>query len=336
MNSLADFSNTTIPVLEAEMRRIIQEGLDPQADILKEIFLYHLGMDKDQEARGKRVRPLLVFLITNACQVDWRKAIPAAAAVEFLHNFSLIHDDVEDRSDLRHGRPTVWRKWGAAQAINSGDGMFTLVFQAIHKLSENNTSMMTLAASELLTQTCLRLVEGQILDVSFESQKDISVDDYYRMIDGKTAALLACCTQLGGLVSGVDQSKMDLLKELGYKLGRGFQIQDDLLGIWGKPLETGKPVENDLSNHKHTLPVIFGLLISPRFKDRWIRGKIKPNDITLLAEWLVEDGVFRKVESEIDKLDAEVDELLLKLKFSSVEGLKMLNELVARLRTRNR
>lgn len=336
MKQLLEFFDLTIPVLDDEMRRIIQDSLEPNADILRDIFLYHLGLDQDKNARGKRIRPLLLLLITHSFQKDWRNAIPAAVAVEFLHNFSLIHDDVEDRSDQRHGRSTVWSKWGVAQAINSGDGMYTLVFQAIHQLKKNNLPEITLAASDLITHACLRLVEGQILDVAFESMKDITVADYYRMIDGKTAALLACCAQLGGLMAGMDQSKLDLLNAFGHKLGRGFQIQDDLLGIWGDPQKTGKPVDNDLANHKHTLPVIYGLQMSPRFKERWIRGKIEPKEISLLADWLVEDGVYAKVESEIDQLDADADKILLDLKFPSSEGLQMLDELITGLRTRKR
>ena len=136
MMNLEEFVTMTIPSLEDEMRRLIERSLDKDSRILKDIFIYHLGLDDVGKARGKRIRPLLVLLITFSSGVDWKKSLPAAVAIEFLHNFSLIHDDVEDRSDLRHGRPTVWSKWGIAQAINAGDGMFTLVLQAIHGLNK--------------------------------------------------------------------------------------------------------------------------------------------------------------------------------------------------------
>lgn len=334
--NLTEFFNHTIPVLEAEMRQIIKESLDPQADLLNEIFIYHLGMDKDGEARGKRIRPLLVFLISHAFQADWKRALPAAAAVEFLHNFSLIHDDVEDHSEQRHGRPTVWAKWGQAQAINAGDGMFTLVFRSAQQLQRFYPAEVTLSAMELISQACLHLVEGQVLDVAFEKRKEISIPDYYRMIDGKTASLLACCAQLGGLIAGVDPSQLELLKKLGYTLGRSFQVQDDLLGIWGDPQETGKPIESDLTNHKHTLPVLYGLEMSKRFKEKWTTGEILPGDVSLISSWLIEIGVYLKVESELKKMDDDTENIMEDLNFNSSVGVSLLEELISKLRTRKK
>lgn len=336
MTKLSDFFNLTIPILESEMHRIITESIDPKADLLREIFIYHLGMDQGIEVRGKRVRPMLVFLICHAFQGEWQKAVSAAAAVEFLHNFSLIHDDIEDHSDKRHGRQTVWAKWGAAQAINAGDGMFTLVFKAIQQMQGQGTGELTLKAFHLITDTCLKLVEGQIMDVAFETQKNISVSDYYRMIDGKTAALLACCVQLGGLVADVGMQKMKLLKKFGMQLGRSFQIQDDILGIWGDTKETGKPVADDLIEHKHTLPVIYGLKMSPRFKKRWMQKEISLVEIPVLSQQLMEDGIYQKVEDELTRLNGETDKLMMELNFSNSEGLAMLEEMIIKLRTRRR
>ncbi len=334
--TLEKFVAMTIPALEAEMKRLIEQSLDPDSMILKDIFIYHLGLDDKREARGKGIRPLLVLLITHAAGEDWKRSIPAAAAVEFLHNFSLIHDDVEDRSDLRHGRQTVWSKWGTSQAINAGDGMYTLVFQAVHELIKHNSQEVTLAASSLITRACLKLVEGQIQDVSFEDRDEISIEDYWKMIDGKTAALLACSVQLGGLIAGLPQNQQDILYLFGQKIGRGFQIQDDLLGIWGKPENTGKPVDSDLVNHKQTLPVIYGLKMSPRFKDRWYRGKIKKTEILLLSDWLKQDGIYTRVQSEANSINEHVDTLLADLNLPNVEGKSMLKELLNGLRERNR
>ena len=334
--NLTEFIDQTIPVLEADMRQIIQESLDPRSDLLNDIFIYHLGMDKDKEARGKRIRPLLIFLISHAFQADWKSALPAAAAVEFLHNFSLIHDDVEDRSEQRHGRPTVWAKWGQAQAINAGDGMFTLVFHSAQQLQRFYPAEVSLSTMELISQACLHLVEGQVLDVAFEKQKDIAIPEYFRMIDGKTASLLACCAQLGGLMAGVPPSHMELLKKFGYILGRSFQVQDDLLGIWGDPQETGKPIESDLTNHKHTLPVLYGLEMSKRFRNKWTNGIILPGEVSLISSWLMEDGVYSKVESELRKLDDDADKIFEEIKFNSSEGVALLGELIFKLRTRKR
>jgi geranylgeranyl diphosphate synthase type I len=333
--NLEKFVNLTIPTLEDEMKGLIEESLDSDSRILKDIFIYHLGLDKKIRTRGKRIRPLLVLLIAHAAGTDWKKSLPAAVAVEFLHNFSLIHDDVEDQSDLRHGRPTVWSQWGTAQAINAGDGMYTLVFQAIHGLIKCNSPEITLAASDLITQACMKLVEGQIKDMAFEGRDEISIYDYWEMIDGKTAALLACSAQLGGLIAGLDQKKQDILHLIGQKMGRGFQIQDDFLGIWGNPEDTGKPIESDLINHKQTLPVIYGLQLSPRFKDRWRQGNIKKTEITLLSDLLKQDGVYARVQSESDNINIEVDKLLVDSNLPNAEGISMLQELLNGLRERN-
>jgi geranylgeranyl diphosphate synthase type I len=336
MMNLEKFVKMTIPSLEDEMRALIEGSLDNDSRTLKDIFIYHLGLDDTGKTRGKKIRPLLVLLITMSAGIDWKKSLPAAVAIEFLHNFSLIHDDVEDRSDMRHGRPTVWTKWGSAQAINAGDGMYTLVFQAIHELNKNNSAEVTLAASDLITQACMKLVEGQINDVAFEGRDEITIEEYWKMINGKTAALIACSTQLGGLIAGLGKKQQEILYSFGLKLGRGFQIQDDFLGIWGKPETTGKPSDSDLVNHKQTLPVIYGHQMSSRFKERWSQGKIQKSEIQLLSDWLKQDGVYSRVQSEAENINIEIDQHLVDLNLPDREGLRMLKELLSGLRQRNR
>ena len=333
--NLAEFTNLTIPMLEKEMKRLIDESLNSDSKILKDIFIYHLGLNEKSGVHGKRIRPLLLLSITHAAGINWGKALSAAVAVEFLHNFSLIHDDVEDQSDLRHGRPTVWSTWGTSQAINAGDGMYTLVFQAIHGLIKCNSPEITLAAVDLITRACMKLVEGQFNDMAFEEGNEITIDDYWKMIDGKTAALLACSAQLGGLIAGLDQRQQDILNLFGQKLGRGFQIQDDLLGIWGNPDDTGKSIDSDLINHKQTLPVIYGIQMSQRFKDRWHQGKIKKDEIPSITEWLKQDGVYLKVQEIYSQVNDEVDKLLIDLNLSNTEGVLILKEMLDGLRERN-
>jgi geranylgeranyl diphosphate synthase type I len=333
--NLENFVNLTIPTLENEMKALIKDSLDSESRILKDIFLYHLGLDEKMGARGKRIRPLLVLLITQSAGTDWKKSLPAAVAVEFLHNFSLIHDDIEDQSNLRHGCPTVWSKWGTAQAINAGDGMYTLVFHAIHGLNKYNSQEITMAAGDLITRACMKLVEGQINDVAFEARNEITIDDYWKMIDGKTAALLACSAQLGGLIAGLDRGQQGILNLFGQKLGRGFQIQDDMLGIWGNIKDTGKPIDSDLINHKQTLPVIYGLQMCPRFKDRWHQGKIKRTEILFLSDLLKKEGVYTRVQSESDNMNNEVDNLLAEIHLPNAEGIFILKELLNGLRERN-
>ncbi len=161
------------------------------------------------------------------------KPLPAAAAVELVHNFSLIHDDIEDRSSLRRGRLTVWKKWGIPQAINAGDAMFTLAHLQLLHLMNNHTISVTLKSIKILQQACLHLTQGQYLDLSYENRDHISLDEYWSMVAGKTAALLSASTELGALSAVDDEQICKCYRNFGKSLGMAFQVQDDYLGIWG-------------------------------------------------------------------------------------------------------
>lgn len=226
---------------------------------------YHLGwMDNQlrpyQANSGKRLRPLFTLLTCQAAGGDPRDALPAAATVELIHNFSLIHDDIQDRSDTRRGRATVWKLWGEAQAINAGDAMFTLAHLALHRLVEQGLPPnRVVTAYRILDQANLALCLGQHLDLDFEDRLDVDTDAYMTMIKGKTAALLACAGQLGALVASPDSSLNEHYRQLGEGLGLAFQIQDDLLGIWGQADVTGKPIADDIRRRKKSLPVVYVL-----------------------------------------------------------------------------
>jgi len=155
---------------------------------LEEIFTYHLGLRHDDNA-GKRVRSLLLLLCTEGAGGDWKKAIPAAVAIELIHNFSLIHDDIEDRGEMRRGRMTVWKKWGLAIGLNAGDAMFAAAFKELRDLEKFYEPEIVLESVNLLSKTCLELTKGQHLDIEFEKRELVSEEEYFRMINGKTAAL---------------------------------------------------------------------------------------------------------------------------------------------------
>jgi geranylgeranyl diphosphate synthase type I len=206
---------------------------------------YHLGWTDDQfrvsQAKtGKRLRPLFTLLTCQAAGGDPHDALPASAAVELIHNFSLIHDDIQDKSDTRRGRDTVWALWGEAQAINAGDAMFTLAHLALQRLVERGLPPDRVAAAyRTLDQANLALCLGQHLDL--------------------TAALLGSAGQLGALVASPDSGLAEHYRNLGEELGLAFQIQDDVLGIWGKADVTGKPVADDIRRRKKSLPVVYVL-----------------------------------------------------------------------------
>lgn len=272
----------------------IEEELKKQvyrlpAGEMREMLTYHLGWTGEgcgTAAQGKRIRPLLTLLTCAGTGGNWQDALPAAAAVELVHNFSLIHDDIEDNSDLRRGRKTVWKLWGIAQAVNAGDLMFTLSRISLMDLSGSIHADRILKVVSCLDHTCESLTYGQFLDLDYETRKQIGIDDYWKMISGKTAALTSCSAKIGGLVSGVDQSKLAALAGYGQHLGLAFQVVDDWLGIWGDAALVGKSTDSDLVSGKKTLPVLFGLEKSDEFAEMWQHGIGVPEASQALAGYL--------------------------------------------------
>ncbi len=261
---LSRFTGNWLPKIEEEMRTILDIG-DDSVKAHYGMMRYHLGwadehFQPSHFPSGKRLRPMLCLLSCVEVGGDPTQALPAAAAIEILHNFSLIHDDVEDADELRRHRLTVWKQWGIAQAINVGDGMFALAFAAMQRLSRRGVPPKTcLDALEQFTQTCLALTEGQYLDISFEQRNNVTVDEYMRMIQGKTAALLGASLAIGALLGGATPVQETELLQFGQALGLAFQIRDDILGIWGDPETTGKGAGNDVLRRKKSLPLIYGL-----------------------------------------------------------------------------
>jgi geranylgeranyl diphosphate synthase type I len=244
---------------ESEILRVIEQVQDERTAALYDMVRYHLGLD-EEGTRGKRIRPLLGLLAYESLTGDHRAALPGAAAVELGHNFSLVHDDIEDRDVERRHRATLWTVFGVAQAINTGDTLFTLSRMALHRLSELGFSdARVLALMRLYDETCLALCEGQFMDIwSAEHDDRLSVDFYFDMIGRKTAALIAASVQAGALLATEDQRIIDSYRGFGWSLGIAFQLNDDLLGIWGDEAATGKE-PSDLAKHKKTLPVIYAL-----------------------------------------------------------------------------
>jgi len=245
----------------AEVRAAVGRADAPPYTLMR----YHLGWDDAEgcpvESRGgKLLRPALLLLCCEASGGDWSNALPAAAAVELLHNFTLLHDDVEDGSDQRHGRDTVWRVWSEAEAINAGDGMFGLAHLTLLGLSERgHPAERVLEAARLLDEATLLLCEGQHRDLRYGNGRQIGSADYLAMIDGKTAALLGASCAIGALLSGVDEATVRQFYEFGRRLGLAFQIRDDLLGCWGDASETGKSSGDDIRAGKQSYPIVVAL-----------------------------------------------------------------------------
>jgi geranylgeranyl diphosphate synthase, type I len=247
---------------ESEILHVIEKVQDARTAELYEMVRYHLGLDRAGTggARGKRLRPLLGLLAYESIAGDHHAALPGAAAVELGHNFSLVHDDIEDGDVERRHRATLWTVYGIAHAINAGDTLFTLSRLALHRLTELGFSdSKVLALVRLYDETCLALCEGQFMDIWSAEQADrLSVDFYFDMIGRKTAALIAASVQAGAMLATDDEAVIEAYRGFGWSLGMAFQLNDDLLGIWGDEAATGKE-PSDLARHKKTLPVIFAL-----------------------------------------------------------------------------
>lgn len=250
--------------IEAELVKVVGSERERSAEYYG-MMRYHLGWVDDSLqpapfSAGKRLRPLLCLLCCEAAGGETRTALPAAAAVELVHSFSLVHDDIQDRSRVRRGRRAVWDVWGTSHGINVGDGLFVLARLALLRLAGHRVPVeRQQAAVHALDHACLALCEGQFLDISFESRNEVSLPEYLRMIHLKTAALLAASAQLGAIVASDDSAVVDACYRFGEDLGMAFQIQDDVLGIWGDEQVTGKSAATDIRDRKKTLPILYAL-----------------------------------------------------------------------------
>jgi geranylgeranyl diphosphate synthase type I len=327
--------------IELELQKQMSRLDNPPTKIFHEMLTYHMGWTGEgagPEATGKRIRPLMVLLTCLAAsesrEETWQSALPAAAAVELVHNFSLVHDDIQDNSEKRRGRPTIWVKWGAPMAINAGDALFVMSNQAIIDLKENYPAEVVVKAAEILHNTCLELTRGQFLDMSYEEKTDLGVNDYWPMVAGKTAALLSACCQIGALLGGGDNVLQEAYRSFGHYLGLAFQVQDDILGIWGDEALTGKSAASDLIQGKKSLPVIAGLSAKGRFSARWKQGSIQSAEVQELARVLASEGGYEKASDAAKQM---TDLALMSLRETDPQGQagEALFELADKLLQRN-
>jgi geranylgeranyl diphosphate synthase, type I len=266
----------------AEMRVALQKvgDLSPAAESNFDFYQYmryHLGWVDETFAPvsghpGKLLRPTLLLLAYEAAGANGlaegvpentaylARALPAAAALEFTHNFTLIHDDIEDGDAERRHRATLWKLWGVPQALNTGDGMFALARLALWGVLERGVEPdIAVKLGALLDRACLVIAEGQYLDINFEDRQSISVAMYLDMIGRKTAALMACAAEMGALLGTRDQETIDSLRSFGEAIGIAFQVRDDMLGVWASAAESGKSEAGDIYRRKKSLPILHAL-----------------------------------------------------------------------------
>lgn len=291
-------------------------ALHGSAPLLAGMARFHLGFaDTDLRAvdprsvdRGKRIRPSIALLTAGAAGGDPLVATPVAAALELLHNFTLIHDDIQDQSPTRRNRPTVWTLWGIGQAINAGDALFAAAHLPLYRLpSAGVDAALTLRILEAFDRMTIAIVEGQTLDLGFESRTDVTTSDYLTMIAGKTAAIVRFAAWAGSLLAGATDDGASRWADFGLALGLGFQVRDDALGIWGSAAETGKAAADDIRRRKQTLPILM-------LRERLAAGErqqlhrlyaaaaVDDSGVDSILALLERERIRKRVEAEIRRL----------------------------------
>lgn len=287
----------SIPQLQEIINKAIaeKEYTESPAQLYEPIsYLMELG--------GKRMRPVLVLLSAELFGGDIRKALDAAIGIELFHNFTLMHDDIMDKAPLRRGKPTVHAKWSENAAILSGDVMFVEAYKMMIRVED----VILRQVLDIFSDTASAVCQGQQADMDFEKRADVSIEEYLQMIKQKTAVLLAGSMEIGALIGGADTDQSKLLYEFGENLGLAFQLQDDILDVYGDPEKFGKQVGGDILANKKTFLLIKAkdLAQTDASKEiaRWVNGTNhdpaeKINAITSMFDKL---GVRKLAESQME------------------------------------
>jgi geranylgeranyl diphosphate synthase type II len=253
---------------------------------------------------GKRIRPVLTLMACGMSGEQREKAMPAALAVELLHNFTLMHDDIMDQAESRRGEPSVHKKWSESIAILSGDSMHTRALILLNDLDESADYR---KVNALFLDGINRVCEGQALDMEFESRSEVTISEYMKMIGGKTSALLEASLQMGGVIGGCSKEQLTALKNVGESIGRAFQIQDDWLDVVADPDKFGKRVAGDIYECKKTYLMVLALERCNKEQAKWLRTCLesKPltdDDVESVIQLFRELDVIESTRSKMEEL----------------------------------
>lgn len=315
IESLNNFDNilSNPPECFNKFRLVIDEGLydclDSFTNELNTTMGYHLGFNDEngnlleKRLAGKSLRPTLSLLVCESLTNNYLPVYNSALAIELIHNFSLIHDDIQDRDTERRHKKTVWTLWGEPRALWIGNTMRSLA-DFVQSDIDFDSSIM-LRAAELLSQASMEMIEGQFMDVQFENRLNVTSDEYLSMISKKTGALIRCSSELGALHSLNDQYITTKFRDFGIHLGRAFQIRDDALGIWGDTKITGKPVGSDILRKKKTYPILLALDIANEAKNKELdslmfSSEISDFEMEKIISIMSDFKVFEKSQSMIE------------------------------------
>ena len=279
---------------------------------LKNMLRYHMGWEDEHghptvSGTGKGLRSSLCVYACEAVGGTASQSLSLAASVELIHNFSLIHDDIQDEDTERRHRPTLWSIWGKPMALQAGNVLRVLADMGPQQLNQKEVDPDILAScSKILTTACLEIIEGQFLDLSFEGKTDIGISRYIDMITRKTGALIRSAMHLGAISGTENPRDIESLANCGHYLGLLFQIRDDYLGIWGSDKETGKPTGSDIIRKKNSLPIVYGLEraddpLKKRIRQIYSQVDIQSDDVDMVIS-LLEDT---KAPEYINKLALE-------------------------------
>ena len=313
-------------VIEQTIRAELATDLD---EWMQGALSYHFGW-VDEQFRpitngnsGKKLRPVMALLAYQGAletlqpgtgeAADLEPALPLAASLEMIHNYSLIHDDIEDGDRARHGRSTLWAVWGKPKAINAGDCLDMLAYRCLFRSLEKGVpAERVIRLARNVTETSVKLTLGQHADMSFEDNLDVTPEMYLKMIGGKSAALISCATYCGALIAldpakSTTKDRLENFARFGEQIGLGFQIRDDILGIWGLTARTGKPSGSDIRRRKKSLPVLFALYnAAPALRGKLLElyrssEPVTPEQEQFVMEALEETGAREFCQQQADK-----------------------------------
>ena len=286
---------------------------------------YFLGwVDQEgnpSESSGKAFRPSIMMLINESLEGTDKNILPIAMSIELFHNFSLIHDDIEDKDEFRRNRETVWKIWGEEAGIISGNSMHALASKALDFVETNN-DIKLLELRKLVNETCIEVIEGQYLDIDFENRNEISLENYLEMIEKKTGALIKTSVILGSILKDSSKDFIEVFTEIGKSFGHMFQIKDDVLGIWGDD-KFGKPIGSDILKKKKSFPILKLLQSSDQVDKKninmiFLKEQVTENDKSKILKLMNKYNIKSYCDSVLNDKYNYTKELIISLSIKDV------------------